>query len=86
MNERLTELQNWLQTNEVEAAFLTSTESIFYLSGFLVIPMRDCLHLPFLQMPTHSSSVRKWRCPMRNKLDGLGISSDIPILKTHGKK
>ncbi|CAH0127522.1 putative peptidase SA1530 [Peribacillus sp. Bi96] len=58
MNERLTELQNWLQANEAEAALLTSTESIFYLSGFFSDPHERLLALavfanadPFLVCP-----------------------------------
>ena len=45
MNERLKELQTWLQANEVEAALLTSTESIFYLSGFFSDPHERLLAL-----------------------------------------
>ncbi|MBK5462330.1 M24 family metallopeptidase [Peribacillus sp. TH27] len=58
MNERLNELQNWLQTNEIEAALLTSPDSIFYCSGFLSDPHERLLALaifgnaePFLVCP-----------------------------------
>jgi len=58
MNERLKELQTWLQANKAEAALLTSTESIFYLSGFFSDPHERLLALaifanaePFLVCP-----------------------------------
>ena len=58
MNERLDKLENWLQSTEADAAFLTSTESIFYCSGFYSDPHERLLGLavftnaePFLILP-----------------------------------
>lgn len=58
MNKHLNEIQDWLQTNEMEAAILTSTENVFYCSGFFSDPHERLLALaifansePFLVCP-----------------------------------
>ena len=58
MNKHLNEIQDWLQTNEMEAAILTSTENVFYCSGFYSDPHERLLALaifansePFLVCP-----------------------------------
>ncbi|MGE7600889.1 M24 family metallopeptidase [Peribacillus sp. NPDC097675] len=58
MNKHLSEIQTWLQTNELDAAILTSTENVFYCSGFFSDPHERLLALaifnhaePFLVCP-----------------------------------
>ncbi|WP_416827704.1 M24 family metallopeptidase [Ectobacillus polymachus] len=45
MQQRLNNLMNWLQTNDVEAAFISSTSNVFYLSGFYCEPNERLLGL-----------------------------------------
>lgn len=49
MNNRLIQLQNWLQEQMIDAAFLTSPDTIFYCSGFLSEPHERLLALVILQ-------------------------------------
>ncbi|MCP3741165.1 M24 family metallopeptidase [Rossellomorea sp. BNER] len=58
MNQRLTKLMDWLKEENIEAAFLTSTENVFYLSGFRTDPHERLLGVmvfqekePFLVCP-----------------------------------
>lgn len=58
MNERLTKLTNWLKNEQIDAAFITSPDNVFYLSGFLSDPHERLLGLavfpekePFLICP-----------------------------------
>ncbi|MFJ8245797.1 M24 family metallopeptidase [Peribacillus asahii] len=58
MNDRITELQSWLQVNNLDAAFLTAPDTIFYCSGFQSDPHERLLalvifqnHEPFLVCP-----------------------------------
>ena len=58
MNQKLTELSSWLRENGLDAAFLTSTENVFYCSGFYSDPHERLLALavfpdaePFLICP-----------------------------------
>ncbi|MCJ8009624.1 M24 family metallopeptidase [Lederbergia wuyishanensis] len=58
MNERLTKLTNWLKREQIDAAFITSPDNVFYLSGFLSDPHERLLGLavfpekePFLICP-----------------------------------
>jgi Xaa-Pro dipeptidase len=58
MNDRLTKLQDWLQAQNIDAAFLTSPDTIFYCSGFASDPHERLLALilfqdrePFLVCP-----------------------------------
>lgn len=45
MQQRLQHVMNWLQTTEKEAAFITSTSNVFYLSGFYCEPNERLLGL-----------------------------------------
>lgn len=56
--ERLTKLSSWLEEKEIDVAFLTSSENVFYLSGFLSDPHERLLGIgvfpdaePFLICP-----------------------------------
>jgi len=49
MNERLKKLQAWMKENEIEVSFLTSTENVFYLSGFYSDPHERLLALAVFQ-------------------------------------
>ncbi|SFC57536.1 Xaa-Pro aminopeptidase. Metallo peptidase. MEROPS family M24B [Bacillus sp. OV322] len=58
MNNRISEIQNWLHSTETDAAFITSPENVFYCSGFLSDPHERLLALavfpnaePFLVCP-----------------------------------
>ncbi|MCR2821888.1 M24 family metallopeptidase [Lederbergia panacisoli] len=59
MNERLTKLTNWLKQEQIDAAFITLPDNIFYLSGFQSNPHERLLGLavfpeqePFLICPS----------------------------------
>ncbi|MFX3623923.1 MAG: M24 family metallopeptidase [Ectobacillus sp.] len=45
MKQRLQNLMQWLQTHDMEAAFLTSTPNVFYMSGFHCEPHERLLGL-----------------------------------------
>lgn len=45
MNNRLELFKNWLQQNNISAAFVTSTENVFHLSGFYSDPHERLLSL-----------------------------------------
>ncbi|MBM7653146.1 M24 family metallopeptidase [Neobacillus cucumis] len=58
MNQRLIKLQTWMKENEIEVSFLTSSENVFYLSGYFTDPHERLLALvvfqekePFLVCP-----------------------------------
>src|SRR3954452_17025158 len=58
MNQRLTMLQTWMRENNIEVSFLTSSETVFYLSGYYTNPHERLLGLvvfqteePFLVCP-----------------------------------
>jgi Xaa-Pro dipeptidase len=59
MKQRLVKLQTWMKENEIEVSFLTSTENVFYLSGYYTDPHERLLALavfqeeePFLVCPS----------------------------------
>jgi Xaa-Pro dipeptidase len=59
MKQRLVKLQTWMKKNEIEVSFLTSSENIFYLSGYYTDPHERLLSLvvfqedePFLVCPS----------------------------------
>ncbi|MEH7418326.1 Xaa-Pro peptidase family protein [Neobacillus drentensis] len=59
MKQRLFKLQTWMKENEIEVCFLTSTENVFYLSGYYTDPHERLLALavfqeeePFLVCPS----------------------------------
>jgi Xaa-Pro dipeptidase len=59
MSERLVKLQTWMKENEIEVSFLTSSENVFYLSGYYTDPHERLLALavfqeeePFLVCPS----------------------------------
>lgn len=69
MHGRLTELSNWLQANNIDAAFLTSPDTIFYCSGFASNPHERLLafvifpdHEPFLICPQMEVTDAKHSC------------------------
>ncbi|MDR4948855.1 M24 family metallopeptidase [Neobacillus cucumis] len=58
MNQRLIKLQTWMKENAIEVSFLTSSENVFYLSGYFTDPHERLLALvvfqekePFLVCP-----------------------------------
>ncbi len=58
MNQRLEKLQSWMKENDVEVSFVTSSENVFYLSGYYTDPHERLLALavfkeeePFLVCP-----------------------------------
>ncbi|PLS02546.1 M24 family metallopeptidase [Neobacillus cucumis] len=59
MSQRLNKLQTWMKENEIEVSFLTSSENVFYLSGYFTDPHERLLALvvfqdeePFLVCPS----------------------------------
>jgi len=70
MNQRLEKLRNWMKQNEVEVCFVTSTENVFYLSGYFTDPHERLLALavfqeaePFLVCPAmevHDAKQSGW--------------------------
>ncbi|MDR7000865.1 Xaa-Pro peptidase family protein [Neobacillus niacini] len=59
MNQRVEKLQSWMKENEVEVSFITSSENVFYLSGYFTNPHERLLALvvfqqeePFLVCPS----------------------------------
>jgi Xaa-Pro dipeptidase len=66
MNNRITALAEWMKDEEVETAFLTSPDNVFYLSGFLSDPHERLLGIavfqeaePFLICPGMEKSEAK---------------------------
>jgi Xaa-Pro dipeptidase len=66
MNERFNQLSNWMKDTGVQVCFLTSPESVFYLSGFHSNPHERLLALavfqdaePFLVCPAMEKSEAK---------------------------
>jgi Xaa-Pro dipeptidase len=58
MNHRLEKLQTWMKENDIEVSFVTSSENVFYLSGYFTNPHERLLALavfkeeePFLVCP-----------------------------------
>jgi Xaa-Pro dipeptidase len=58
MNQRLEKLQTWMKDNDIEVSFVTSSENVFYLSGYYTNPHERLLVLavfkeeePFLVCP-----------------------------------
>ncbi|WP_286229355.1 M24 family metallopeptidase [Neobacillus mesonae] len=49
MNQRLQKLQTWMKENEIEVSFLTSTENVFYLTGYYTDPHERLLALAVFQ-------------------------------------
>lgn len=49
MNQRLTKLQSWMRENDIEVSFLTSSENVFYLSGYYTNPHERLLALAVFQ-------------------------------------
>jgi Xaa-Pro dipeptidase len=49
MNHRLEKLQTWMKENDIEVSFLTSSENVFYLSGYYTNPHERLLALAVFQ-------------------------------------
>lgn len=49
MNQRLTNMSTWMNQNQVEISIITSTENVFYLSGFYSDPHERLLALVLFQ-------------------------------------
>lgn len=49
MNKRLEKLQAWMKENDIEVSFLTSSENVFYLSGYYTNPHERLLALAVFQ-------------------------------------
>lgn len=49
MNQRLVKLQTWMKENDIEVSFLTSSENVFYLSGYYTNPHERLLALAVFQ-------------------------------------
>lgn len=70
MNQRLKKLQTWMKENEIGVSFITSSENVFYLSGYFTDPHERLLGLavfqeeePFLVCPameTHDAKQSGW--------------------------
>ncbi|MDP4104959.1 MAG: Xaa-Pro peptidase family protein [Bacillota bacterium] len=70
MNQRLKKLQAWMKENDVQISFITSSENVFYLSGFYSDPHERLLALavfqekePFLVCPAmekHGAKSSGW--------------------------
>ncbi|MCM3568296.1 Xaa-Pro peptidase family protein [Neobacillus mesonae] len=70
MNQRLEKLQAWMKENEIEISFLTSSENVFYLTGYFTDPHERLLALavfqeaePFLVCPAmevHDAKQAGW--------------------------
>ncbi|MBS4173811.1 Xaa-Pro peptidase family protein [Bacillus sp. FJAT-49736] len=70
MNQRLQSLTEWLKTQNIDAAFITSSENVFYLSGFNSNPHERLLGVavfqekePFLICPSldvHDAKQSGW--------------------------
>ncbi|WHY76447.1 Xaa-Pro peptidase family protein [Neobacillus sp. WH10] len=70
MNQRLIKLQTWMKENGIEVSFLTSSENVFYLSGYYTDPHERLLALavfqeeePFLVCPAmevHDAKQSGW--------------------------
>ncbi|WLR43162.1 Xaa-Pro peptidase family protein [Bacillus carboniphilus] len=66
MKQRILNVQQWLSTNHLDLAFISSSENVFYLSGFLCEPHERLLGIfvfssgdPFLVCPTMEVSQAK---------------------------
>jgi Xaa-Pro dipeptidase len=49
MNQRLKKLQAWMMENDIQVSFITSSENVFYLSGFYSDPHERLLALAVFQ-------------------------------------
>jgi Xaa-Pro dipeptidase len=49
MNQRLEKLQTWMKENDIEVSFVTSSENVFYLSGYYTNPHERLLALAVFQ-------------------------------------
>jgi len=49
MNQRLNKLQAWMKENDIEVSFVTSSENVFYLSGYYTNPHERLLALAVFQ-------------------------------------
>ena len=49
MNQRIASLQTWMKENEIEVSFLTSSENVFYLTGYFTDPHERLLALAVFQ-------------------------------------
>jgi Xaa-Pro dipeptidase len=49
MNQRLVKLQAWMKENDIDVSFVTSSENVFYLSGFYTNPHERLLALAVFQ-------------------------------------
>lgn len=70
MNQRLEKFQAWMKENDIQVSFITSTENVFYLSGYYCQPHERLLGLaifqeedPFLVCPAmerHAAKASGW--------------------------
>jgi Xaa-Pro dipeptidase len=49
MNQRIENLQTWMKENDIEVSFVTSSENVFYLSGYYTNPHERLLALAVFQ-------------------------------------
>jgi Xaa-Pro dipeptidase len=49
MNQRLEKLQSWMKENDIDVSFVTSSENVFYLSGYFTNPHERLLALAVFQ-------------------------------------
>ncbi|WP_338750651.1 Xaa-Pro peptidase family protein [Bacillus sp. FJAT-52991] len=49
MNQRLTKLMNWMKTEDIPFSFITSSENVFYLTGFRSDPHERLLGVAIFQ-------------------------------------
>lgn len=49
MNQRLAKMQQWMKDNDIQVSFITSSENVFYLSGFYSDPHERLLAFAIFQ-------------------------------------
>ncbi|MGG1689455.1 M24 family metallopeptidase [Heyndrickxia ginsengihumi] len=94
MNQRMKHVMNWLQQENIDAAFITSTDNVFYLSGFRSDPHERLLGIaifqekePFLICPAmeaHDARNAGWEYEIVGYTD-IENPWDIVEKKVHGR-
>ncbi|GER66999.1 Xaa-Pro dipeptidase [Weizmannia acidilactici] len=75
MNQRLTQLMEWLNVENIDAAFITSTDNVFYLSGFRSDP-----HERLLGVAVFREKEPFLVCPAMEKNDAKNAGWEYDIL------
>ena len=72
MNQKLSKMTEWMKENKVEVSIITSTESVFYLSGFYSEPHERLLALLLFQQEEPILV-----CPAMEKEEAKGSGLEI---------